>query len=333
MNNLAQSPSSSISSKCYSPLVPAILLAAVFAATGVAASPYQDAVLADGPLLYYQFEESGGTTAADSSGNANDGVFANPGSLGFKGTSAETNLGHALEFAGGFVRVPNLGTHAKSSIECWLLLDTPANGCCTSLFSTNGWAPGRVHLNLTSGSVIEHAVNSDVPAGGVDSVSGLATQTWYHLVVTNDVINDETKIYLNGIEVEDTGDHTSQSVVFGATGMQIGAWDGGRLFDGRIDEFAIYDSVLSGSDVAKHFAAASGPDELLEITMITRDGDNDKVALTWNSQLEQVYAVARSVDLITWSDVDVNVTSQGDSTTFEFTEIAPQAYYRVRKLP
>ena len=42
--------------------------------------------------------------------------------------------------------------------------------------------------------------------------------------------------------------------------MQIGAWDGGRNLDGRLDEVAIYDSVLSPADVSNHFNAASIPE-------------------------------------------------------------------------
>ena len=175
-------------------------------------------------------------------------------------------------------------------------------------------------------------MNADSPVSvfttGVASLSA-----WYHQVVTNDATANETKFYLNGAEVVDDSDHTVQNVVFGATGMRIGAWDGGRLFDGRIDEFAIYDSVLSDSDVANHFAAASISDVPFEITMITRDDDNDEVALTWGSQLEQAYAVDRSVDLITWSNISDNVTGEEGSTTFELTEPAPQTYYRVRRLP
>ncbi|MEZ5327515.1 MAG: lamin tail domain-containing protein [Verrucomicrobiales bacterium] len=221
------------------------------------AYPYAEAVLADAPVVYYQFEEAAGTVAADASGNLNDGEYINSGSLGFASESAESNLGYALDFDGGHVDVPNLGTHARSSIEVWLKRDTPTAGCCDAIVSTDGWDTGRIHLNINTNR-IEHAVNGDNPVS-VNTAETVSTDTWYHLVVTNDVVAGETKYYLDGVEVADTGDHTNMDVVFGVSGMQIGAWDGGRNFDGQMDEFAVYDSVLSAERVAAHFAAATAP--------------------------------------------------------------------------
>lgn len=221
------------------------------------ATPYSDAVLADSPLLYYQFEETGGSVAEDASGNMHDGEFVNSSSLGFASESAEANLGFALNFKNGYVAVPNLGTHAQSSIEVWLRLDSPTAGCCSSIIATDGWATGRIHLNVNTNR-IEHAVNGDSPVS-INTVESVSTDTWFHLVVTNDVDSRETKYFLNGVEVADTGNHSNRSVVFGVNGLQIGAWEGGRNFDGQMDEFAIYDHVLSPERVTAHFEAASAP--------------------------------------------------------------------------
>lgn len=45
-------------------------------AGGGGSSQYANAVLADNPLAFYQFDETSGTTMADSSGNGNDGIYS-----------------------------------------------------------------------------------------------------------------------------------------------------------------------------------------------------------------------------------------------------------------
>lgn len=218
---------------------------------------YRNAVLADNPIAYYQFDETSGTNAADSSGNSANGTYT--GTVGLNATSGAPNLGTAIDLnpsvATGYVALPNLGTYAQNSVEAWIQLDTVNSACCGAILAVNGWDTGRLHLNVVN-SNLQHAVNGDV-VGFVNTTGGILASTWYHVVVTNDVVADQTKFYLNGVEVSDDGDNTLQNVVFGVTGMQIGAWDNTRHLDGRIDEVAIYGTALSSSDVAAHYAAAT----------------------------------------------------------------------------
>jgi len=218
---------------------------------------YRNAVLADNPVAYWEFDELVGSTAVDSA-NSNDATFT--GSLGLGSASGAANLGTAIDFTGGYVDIPNLGTFAQSTVETWIQLDAVNAGCCTAILATDTFAIGDLHLNV-AGTVFEYAVSGD-PTGGagfIDTTTALSTGTWYHLAVTNDNVADQTKYYINGVEVPDTGDNTLSDVIF--NDMRIGSWaGGGRELDGRIDEFAIYDSVLTGTQVANHFAAASIPE-------------------------------------------------------------------------
>ncbi len=106
---------------------------------GVAqAGPYDAAVLADNPFVYYRFEEAGGGTANDSSGNANNGTYAGTVNLGQASFAA--NLGSSGQFTGndGRIELPALGTYSQHSIEMWVKTNGLAGGCCTSLMHT-GW--------------------------------------------------------------------------------------------------------------------------------------------------------------------------------------------------
>src|SRR5580765_2012063 len=56
------------------------LFCLVFAWMGIVSceASYQSTVLADSPSVYYQFNETSGPTAVDSSGNANHGTYISP---------------------------------------------------------------------------------------------------------------------------------------------------------------------------------------------------------------------------------------------------------------
>jgi hypothetical protein len=80
------------------------------------AADYQDAVMADGPLSYWQLDETSGTVAQDATANDRDGTYAN------------ATLGVASPFlgAGTAVTLPKTGTVAgtvgasSGSVELWL---------------------------------------------------------------------------------------------------------------------------------------------------------------------------------------------------------------------
>lgn len=157
------------------------------------------------------------------------------------------------------MEIPDLGSHPQTTIEGWLLFNSNTHDCCSAILAAHGWSTGLLHLNLAkAGNVLEHAVNGDANVI-VQNTQGLVPGTCYHFVVTNDPSARETRFYLDGVPVDDRGDHSTQVVKLGAVGAQIGAWGGTRQFDGHLDEIAVYDTVLSAERVRAHFEAANDP--------------------------------------------------------------------------
>ena len=239
--------------------VSGLLAIALYVASGgiSAASPYSDAVLGDNPILYYQFDELNGTTAVDSSPTGADGIYI--GGVQLQQASGKAGLGSAVSFDGasGWVDVPALGSFPQVTIETWLNLEgEPAGGCCTSIYSTDTFATGNIHFNIKSGRDIEHAVagggpnNINTPGGTIQS------NIWYHVVATYDsAAGGETHIYIDGVET--TNLPHGGAPLTALVDAQIAGWNGARYFDGRMDDFAIYDSVLDVDQVQAHFEAAS----------------------------------------------------------------------------
>lgn len=227
---------------------------------------YRNAVLADNPFLYYEFEETSGTTANDSApiGGANNGTYTGPVVLGGTEVGAQAGLANAVKFAasGTFVDVPNLGgNHTKLTLEAWINVDGIAAGCCTSLYSTDAFsntAAGKsLHFNVKNTRDLEHALAGGGPNNINSAANLIQNNTWYHIVSTFDGTTGQTIMYLNGLVVANA---------FRATGSinlsdgQIGAWAGTRFLPGHVDEFALYDSVLTPAQVLAHFNAAAIPE-------------------------------------------------------------------------
>ncbi|MGA2837334.1 MAG: hypothetical protein ABSF84_12130, partial [Acidimicrobiales bacterium] len=102
---------------------------------------YASTVLADSPAAFYQFNETGGSTAADSSGNGIDGTYDPGVTLGVPGPIASDPASSAVTPSGPAVDVPNTdlpsGYFAVVTYEFWAKGTTdPATGA--TLFSIPG---------------------------------------------------------------------------------------------------------------------------------------------------------------------------------------------------
>lgn len=220
---------------------------------------YTEEVLADSPVVYYRFEESSGeTTAVDSSGNGNDGTYINNPTLG--NPSGFIGLGNAVELDGVNQRIDmgplNGGTQlGQSTIEVWVNVDALSPGdCCTSIFSTDTFSNGNLHFNLKPGLDIEHAVAGGSPNNVNTADGAISFDQWAHIVATYDAAGtEEVLIYVNGTLIG-SGLHNS-GIFANFTAANIGSFGLDRFFNGEIDEFAIYDSILSPERVAAHFRA------------------------------------------------------------------------------
>ena len=142
------------------------------------------------------------------------------------------------------------------------------------LFEEGGNSRG-VNIYIEGGELVYSAWNrTDNGDGTTPWVGGeifLATAisagTTYHVVLTLDQPADELLGYLNGVEVVSSGGigrlyaHGSDTGI-GAMINQARFADGGKngdgyYFDGRLDEVAIYHSVLSPARVTAHYSAGS----------------------------------------------------------------------------
>ncbi len=97
--------------------------------------------------------------------------------------------------------------------------------------------------------------------------SPILPNTWYHVVATFD--GSKIAIYLNGTQIgaskSEPANYAGSNYVVDpvsplliGTGTEISSLNGGVVYNGSIDEPAIYSTALDSSTIAAHFAAGSG---------------------------------------------------------------------------
>lgn len=228
---------------------------------------YPAVILADLPVIYLRLGEGSGSTFADSSGNGYDATLT--GTPGYSVTGPLLGPGDddgAFDTLGA-ARLARTQTgefdFTQFSAECWFYLDATAgnNGTLVGLRSTSNGCRFSLHLE-----------NATDPAGfqvrsgsSLTTYSGIAISQfeWHHVVLTCDA--GAWVIYLDGVQYatfsKTLASQTSRPFVVGA---DTGA---ASFFDGYIDEVAYYDSVLTSTQVAAHFAAADPFADLARVTV------------------------------------------------------------------
>ncbi|GAA4256769.1 hypothetical protein GCM10022255_070920 [Dactylosporangium darangshiense] len=196
-----------------------------------------------GLIAGYTFDAGSGTTAADSSGNANTGTVTGA-------TWAAGKYGGALSFNGtsDMVRVPASATLNPSTgltLAAWVQPTAAQQGWRTVMQKENdAW-----FLNASNGAGAQKPAGG-VTAGGSDKVVTCPTATtlnqWTHIALTYD--GATLKLYVNGVQVSSTAktgtlQQTSNPLSIGGNAPY------GEFFKGLIDEARVYNRALTPAEI------------------------------------------------------------------------------------
>ncbi|HEY1538600.1 MAG TPA: hypothetical protein VGF63_04315 [Solirubrobacteraceae bacterium] len=221
---------------------------------GTGATSYADTVLADTPAGYWRFGEPSGTTALDSSGHANNGTYINGPTLGILGALAgDPDTAVSLDGVNDVVRVPDANT-----------LDVG------NTFSAEGWIKRGSTAKTTSMMlkgfqiVVMSAANGNqvwLRKPNVSTIArtnaGVGAGAYHQVVVTKNGSGPGTvKVYIDGAPVPVVDVSAAQVVQDTSGPLQFGDIASSQA---ALDEFALYDQVLTPAQVAAHYAAGAGP--------------------------------------------------------------------------
>ncbi len=207
---------------------------------------YNSSVSADAPIAFWSFDETTGTTAADSAGVAQNGIYENC-TLGQ--TSAFANLGTCALFNGtnSRVRMPadaafNLGA-GDFSVELWYKTTVTGRG---DMFNFKNSIDFGVFANSAGAGDIGGWHNGTLPNFNT------TTNAWHHVVYVRQA--NTITLYLDGAAKTSAADSVSMSA---NTDIVIGANINALWFTGNIDEVAYYGTALSAARISAHYAAAT----------------------------------------------------------------------------
>jgi uncharacterized repeat protein (TIGR03803 family) len=237
---------------------------------------HAQSVLADQPLVYYRFDEAGGTTALNlgTAGAAGNGTYGDTVALG------NPSLVPAFGFAAGFnnsnsmIAVPALGTNNQVTIEVWAKPrsfgvrspGSPPHSSYNSIYTADNYVSGALHTHFFGQwpsqrwQVAINPSHTDIEFG---NPGWFPSNSWVHLVATHDSPARRTIAYINGRAVFTNS--SSTTVPVNLTAAHIGNWTGAvawggadNWFDGMLDELALYTNVLSASRIQEHYQTAIG---------------------------------------------------------------------------
>ncbi|HVM46751.1 MAG TPA: LamG-like jellyroll fold domain-containing protein [Candidatus Acidoferrum sp.] len=247
---------------CSRPVLPFLAAAAMmFGPPAAKAASYPDTVLADSPIAYYRLEETNGTTFADSSASGaypgyyyTDGAYPQLGQPGIDINSIGLSGAAAAYGAAGWY--PDLNPQGPFSFEVWVRptsVPTGGNYRCP-IGNFGGWGSGGGN---GSGWYVYQTPDSPssfafiMAQTGVWISTGYSLFTWYHLVGTYD--GTSARFYVNGNLI---GSPVAAAGFLANPGMPLGIGergDGYGIWDGNLDEVAIYTNALTLTQIQTHY--------------------------------------------------------------------------------
>ena len=295
----------------------------------------------EGLVSYWKFDEiNSGVTAIDSR-DGNLGLFSG----GVEWTTGKTNSGIILDGTSGFINVAN-----SSNLN----------------MGTNGWSfSGWVYPTVLAGPGADNVIVSKRPfiTGGedgysMDIVSGnylviqygnthnfprqFTANQWHHLVGTYNNTNGHIGAWVNGVSlVKESGgspepnqnQSNSYDLRFGTRSTTGLGW-----FKGKMDEFGIWNRVLSNNEIFELYNQGNGlpynstpTPPSLNISMGVPINDVPQINVVVYAPNTKMLALQKSSTLTdtNWQD-SINYTPAcAGTTTFSFPVTESNAFYRV----
>jgi hypothetical protein len=149
-----------------------------------------------------------------------------------------------------YATVPAMGSYSNATVSAWIRTNDANNPGSQAIFHSTQYTNGTPHFlleygrdNTVTGLVIDIRTGEIKLNGGN---SPIHENTWYHVAFSYDRSLQNLRLYINGIEVGNTG--TSSAVDLNLNNMVIGSGFN-RPFNGLIDDLGVWSETLSANKV------------------------------------------------------------------------------------
>ena len=233
------------------------------------------------PVLFWRFSETAGTTVADSSGNSNTGVAAGGYTRNTTPGAFSTDTDPAITFTAASngkvvgaspVGIPS-GT-ASRSVSAWFKTSTTGQQALTSYGCTSGVSGCSAGQNFGFFVLSANQLMTWGWGGGEDLTFSTTPVTanvedgnWHQAVETYNGSTNSMTVYLDGTSLgSQTPTTPLNTVAPGAQGFNVGvavpvddASNGGKYFNGSIDDVSVYSGVLTPAQITAQYTARTLP--------------------------------------------------------------------------
>lgn len=220
------------------------------------------ATMAGSPYLFWKFDETTGTPAADSSGNGRAGSYRPTRS---SDTTAPCDAGGAATFDGTAQLVsPTAATTAVGSntftVESWFKTSTARGGKIVGYGNAQTGLSSSYdkHIYMTNTGTLIFGVYPSA-AKTITSPGSSNNGSWHYVAATLSTAG--MKLYVDGVEVAaDPATTTAEGYagLWRVGGDNLTGWPSlptSQCFAGSIDNVAIYNSALTATTIGAHYAA------------------------------------------------------------------------------
>lgn len=164
-----------------------------------------------------------------------------------EGSFPNNNYSGYFDGSGDYVTIPTISElNAPSALSTSMWFRPQSLSGNRALFSAGSSSSNRFFIQLVGATTIRYGIAGST----TDASVSLSTNTWYNLITVQN--GTALEMFLDGSSVKTA---TISAPGSGAgTSFKIGTYAVGisptSFFQGNIDEFAIYDTALSGTDVS-----------------------------------------------------------------------------------
>ncbi len=219
---------------------------------------------------YWDFEDASSTLLHDQSGRGNQAVAPLGGMLTYSNnTPFGTGSSLALDGTDGWAVAANsdsLAVTGSLSMVAWVLVDLDVIGNTQILSKHHNAYRWRIFAqNVVNGSIQQRAWI----AGRRDDQHTLGAETWIHLAVVYDAAAETKTFYGNGIALN-TPVSSTNVLVAQTHNLTIGAFgeSGLEVFDGLMDDLAIYSTALSAAQILSLADGTETPTSIVPLILL-----------------------------------------------------------------
>ncbi|MBY0369703.1 hypothetical protein K2X33_03390 [bacterium] len=224
---------------------------------------YQDAVLADSPAAYFKLGEAAGTTAKDLSGNGITGKYNSVtlGASGAIGGDSDTGVLFSSSTS-SYVTAAAVAMTSAFTVESWIKFNNSQTQRSAFNQLTGAGVGWMLRTNYDTNLYFFVSDNSAAWYTMLGYCTNCITSGWHHVAAVFDGSqgsnSNRLKIYVDGVAqslsfgtLPTSLPNTGQQIQLGASSATADIWDG------WLDEFAVYTTALTSTQIAAHYNAGN----------------------------------------------------------------------------